>query len=135
MLADAARDLSDDGVSFLGINNRDYDEASARRFTENFDIPYPSLYDPEGNLLLNFRGTLPPLAAAFADTCSDRARSPASVAGFGGSSAAASAGITAAAAAGGALCSRRARLSDSHVSHFHCSRWVRPYTRRREIGQ
>lgn len=62
MLADAARDLSDDGVSFLGINNRDYDEASARRFTENFDIPYPSLYDPEGNLLLNFRGTLPPLA-------------------------------------------------------------------------
>ena len=62
MLADAARDLSDDGVSFLGINNRDYDEASARRFTENFDLPYPSLYDPEGNLLLNFRGTLPPLA-------------------------------------------------------------------------
>ncbi len=62
LLADAARDLSDDGVSFLGINNRDYDEASARRFTENFDLPYPSLYDPEGNLLLNFRGTLPPLA-------------------------------------------------------------------------
>lgn len=62
MLADAARDLSDDGVSFLGINNRDYDEASARRFAENFDIPYPSLYDPEGNLLLNFRETLPPLA-------------------------------------------------------------------------
>jgi thiol-disulfide isomerase/thioredoxin len=62
MLADAARDLSDDGVSFLGINNRDYDQASARRFSENFDLPYPSLYDPEGNLLLNFRGTLPPLA-------------------------------------------------------------------------
>ncbi len=61
-LADAARDLADDGVSFLGINNRDYDQASARRFVENFDIPYPSLYDPEGNLLLNFRDTLPPLA-------------------------------------------------------------------------
>ena len=62
MLAAAARDLSDDGVSFLGINNRDYDQASARRFVENFDLPYPSLYDPEGNLLLSFRDTLPPLA-------------------------------------------------------------------------
>ncbi len=62
LLAEAARDLSDDGVSFLGINNRDYDAVSARRFVEGFDIPYPSLYDPEGNLLLSFRGTLPPLA-------------------------------------------------------------------------
>ncbi len=62
MLAAAARDLADDGVAFLGLNNRDYDAASARRFTENFDLPYDSIYDPEGNLLLSFRGTLPPLS-------------------------------------------------------------------------
>ena len=61
VLADAANDLEDDGISFLGINNRDYDATSARRFVENYDIPYPSLYDPEGNLLLNFKETLPPL--------------------------------------------------------------------------
>jgi thiol-disulfide isomerase/thioredoxin len=62
MLAEAARDLEDDGVRFLGINNRDYDQASARRFAESFDLPYPSVYDPDGNTLLSFRGTLPPLA-------------------------------------------------------------------------
>lgn len=62
VLADAARDLEDDGISFLGINTRDHDEVSSRRFTENYDVPYPSLYDPDGNLLLNFRGTLPLLA-------------------------------------------------------------------------
>jgi thiol-disulfide isomerase/thioredoxin len=62
MLAEAARDLDDDGVSFLGINNRDYDQASARRFTAGFDLPYPSIYDPDGTILLSFRGTLPPLA-------------------------------------------------------------------------
>ncbi|QIK65134.1 TlpA family protein disulfide reductase [Nocardioides sp. HDW12B] len=62
VLAAAARDLADDGVSFLGINNRDYDAASARQFTENNDLPYDSIYDPEGNLLLSFRGTLPPLS-------------------------------------------------------------------------
>jgi thiol-disulfide isomerase/thioredoxin len=62
MLAEAARDLQDDGVRFLGINNRDYDQASARRFAESFDLPYPSVYDPDGNTLLSFRGTLPPLA-------------------------------------------------------------------------
>lgn len=62
MLAEAARDLEDDGVRFLGINNRDYDQASARRFAEGFDLPYDSIYDPDGNTLLSFRGTLPPLA-------------------------------------------------------------------------
>jgi thiol-disulfide isomerase/thioredoxin len=62
MLAEAARDLEDQGVRFLGINNRDYDQASARRFAEGFDLPYDSIYDPDGNTLLSFRGTLPPLA-------------------------------------------------------------------------
>ncbi len=60
MLADAARDLEKDGVSFLGINSRDPSEVAARAFTKRFDIPYPSIYDPDGNTLLLFRDTLPP---------------------------------------------------------------------------
>ena len=60
MLADAARDLDKHGVSFLGINSRDPSEVAARAFTKRFDIPYPSIYDPDGNTLLLFRGTLPP---------------------------------------------------------------------------
>jgi thiol-disulfide isomerase/thioredoxin len=62
MLAEAARDLADDGVVFLGIDTRDPDPAAARRFMEKFDIPYDSIYDPDGKTLLAFHGTLPPLA-------------------------------------------------------------------------
>ena len=60
MLAKASRDLDRHGVSFLGINSRDPSEVAARAFTKRFDIPYPSIYDPDGNTLLLFRGTLPP---------------------------------------------------------------------------
>lgn len=60
MLAEAARDLEDDGVVFLGINSRDSDAAKARAFTDRLHIPYPSIYDPDGNTLLAFHGTLPP---------------------------------------------------------------------------
>ena len=41
---------------------------------------------------------------------------------------------TASAISGLCACSR-ARLSASHISHFHCSRCVRPYTRRSDTGQ
>jgi len=60
MLAEAARDLEDDGVVFLGIDSRDPNEAQVRRFLERFDIPYDSIYDPDGITLLSFHGTLPP---------------------------------------------------------------------------
>lgn len=60
MLADAARDLEDDGVAFLGIDSRDPDVASVRRFEERFEIPYDSIYDPDGTTLLAFHGILPP---------------------------------------------------------------------------
>jgi len=61
MLADAARDLQDHGVSFLGIDSRDDNTAKAKAFVDRFDIPYPSIYDPDGNTLLAFHGTLPPM--------------------------------------------------------------------------
>jgi thiol-disulfide isomerase/thioredoxin len=59
-LADAARDLRDDGVVFLGINTRDVVRDNARRFVQRFDLPYDSLFDPDGKALLAFHGTLSP---------------------------------------------------------------------------
>jgi thiol-disulfide isomerase/thioredoxin len=59
-LAEAARDLAPDGVVFLGINTRDVVRDNARRFVERFSLPYDSLYDPDGKLLLAFSGTLSP---------------------------------------------------------------------------
>ncbi len=61
MLAEAARDLADDGVVFLGIDSRDPNTAQVKRFLERFDIPYDSIYDPDGATLLAFHGTLPPM--------------------------------------------------------------------------
>lgn len=60
MLAEAARDLADEGIVFLGINSRDPNKAAVRRFEERFDIPYDSIYDPDGATLLAFHGILPP---------------------------------------------------------------------------
>ncbi|MFE7896639.1 TlpA family protein disulfide reductase [Streptomyces sp. NPDC057424] len=49
------------GVQFVGINTRDTNLKSATAFEEDFGIPYPSLYDPTGKLMLRFeRGTLNP---------------------------------------------------------------------------
>jgi thiol-disulfide isomerase/thioredoxin len=59
-LADAARDLEDDGVVFLGINTRDVARDNADRFVRRFDLPYDSLFDPDGKALLAFHGTLSP---------------------------------------------------------------------------
>ena len=60
MLSEAARDLEDKGVAFLGIDSRDPSEAAARAFVRRFDVPYPSIYDQQGRTLLAFRGTLTP---------------------------------------------------------------------------
>lgn len=62
MLADAARDLADDGVAFLGIDSRDPSRSAAQAFVRRFDLPYPSIYDQQGETLLAFRGTLNPNA-------------------------------------------------------------------------
>jgi len=58
MLAEAARELADRDVAFLGIDSRDPSKAAARAFVRRFDIPYPSIYDQQGTTLLAFRGTL-----------------------------------------------------------------------------
>jgi thiol-disulfide isomerase/thioredoxin len=60
MLADAARDLDGWGVVFLGINSRNPEQAGPRAFERRFDVPYDSIYDPDGRTLLAFHGTLSP---------------------------------------------------------------------------
>ncbi|MFD7258509.1 TlpA family protein disulfide reductase [Streptomyces sp. NPDC059874] len=57
-LADAGKD-----VAFVGINTRDNSKQNASAFEESFGITYPSLYDPDGKLILRFpKGTLNPSA-------------------------------------------------------------------------
>lgn len=59
-LVEAATALGD-SVSFVGVNTRDLDAAPALAFERAFDVPYPSIFDPDGVLLLGF-GQLPPKA-------------------------------------------------------------------------
>ncbi|MFD0269319.1 TlpA family protein disulfide reductase [Streptomyces sp. NPDC127106] len=49
-----SRQTRADGVRFLGINTRDRDRAAARSFVRAHDVTFPSLHDPEGELLLRF---------------------------------------------------------------------------------
>ncbi|MGW5876317.1 TlpA family protein disulfide reductase [Nocardiopsis terrae] len=49
------------GVDFLGVNIKD-DETAALAYTDNKDVPYPSLYDQPGEIPQAFRDTVPPRA-------------------------------------------------------------------------
>lgn len=57
-LARAARETSPQGVRFVGIDTRDNADA-ARAFVRTFKVPYPSLIDKDGQLLLAFNGVIP----------------------------------------------------------------------------
>lgn len=57
-LAKTSRKTYDAGVRFVGIDTRDTDDA-ARAFTRSFKIPYPSIIDKNGQLLLAFSGVIP----------------------------------------------------------------------------
>jgi thiol-disulfide isomerase/thioredoxin len=60
-LARAAKEDAHLGVQFLGINTRDLGIANAARFDKTFGITYPSIFDPDGKLLLRFpKGTVNP---------------------------------------------------------------------------
>ncbi|NJQ03772.1 TlpA family protein disulfide reductase [Streptomyces zingiberis] len=62
-LVKVADDTRDRGVEFLGINTRDPNITPARKFEKEFEVPYPSLYDPAGKLMLRFpKGSLNPKA-------------------------------------------------------------------------
>ena len=51
-----------DTAQFIGITSKDYDPAPAEAFVRTFQITYPSIYDPNGKVLLAFAGKLPPSA-------------------------------------------------------------------------
>lgn len=58
-LAGLARDLSDRGVQFVGLNTRDSD-VSARAFVDRYALDYPNVIDRDGQLQLLFADSLPP---------------------------------------------------------------------------
>ncbi|MBW1602667.1 TlpA family protein disulfide reductase [Streptomyces sp. JJ66] len=59
--AEVSEETAGKGVTFLGINTRDLDVANAQSFDRNFDITYPSFYDPSGKLIAQFpKGQLNP---------------------------------------------------------------------------
>ena len=58
-LVEASRELAG-SAEFVGINIRDNAVESARLFDEQFEVPYPSIFDPTGEALLAFSGTLTP---------------------------------------------------------------------------
>lgn len=49
-----------DTANVLGIDVRDPSQAQAQSFVRKYDVPYPSLYSPDGKALLRFTGTLAP---------------------------------------------------------------------------
>lgn len=61
-LAVAAEELMPQGVVFLGINTKDNSAETALAFERKRKVPYPSIFDPGGNNLLAFYGTLSPNA-------------------------------------------------------------------------
>jgi thiol-disulfide isomerase/thioredoxin len=48
-------EVEDDGVQFLGLNVKDYDQQFADAFVADEGITFPSLYDPKGRVALAFR--------------------------------------------------------------------------------
>jgi len=57
----AASEELGERAQFVGINTRDLDPAPAEAFVRAFEVPYPNVFDPDGELLLGF-GQLPPKA-------------------------------------------------------------------------
>ena len=53
--SEVAADLADGGVQFLGINVKETSEQFALAFIDRFQISFPSLYDPRGEIALAFR--------------------------------------------------------------------------------
>ncbi|MFI0743138.1 TlpA family protein disulfide reductase [Streptomyces sp. NPDC021100] len=62
-LVKAARDFKSKGVEFVGLNVRDPDKANSVAFEKSFEVPYPSIHDSGGKLILRFpKGNLNPQA-------------------------------------------------------------------------
>lgn len=62
LMTAVANELTGRDVAFLGINIREPSPDNAKAFERTFDVPYPSLSDPNGVALLAFDGLVPPNA-------------------------------------------------------------------------
>jgi thiol-disulfide isomerase/thioredoxin len=60
-LGTLARQLAGRGVRFVGIDIRDEPDA-AQAFMQDFNVSYPSISDPSGDIALLFHNTVPPTA-------------------------------------------------------------------------
>ncbi|MFI6617407.1 MULTISPECIES: TlpA family protein disulfide reductase [unclassified Streptomyces] len=62
-LVQVAKATANKDVQFVGLNTRDTSTEPAVAFEKKYEVPYPSLYDPTGRLMLRFKkGTLNPQA-------------------------------------------------------------------------
>ncbi|MFI1017374.1 TlpA family protein disulfide reductase [Streptomyces sp. NPDC020965] len=61
-LVKVSNDLKSKGVEFVGLNTRDPNKGSAIAFEKDYNVKFPSLYDPAGALILSGfpKGTLTP---------------------------------------------------------------------------
>jgi thiol-disulfide isomerase/thioredoxin len=60
-LVRVANDTADQRVQFVGIDTRDNVD-SANAFVKNYNVPYPSVFDPTGKALLPFGSVIPSAA-------------------------------------------------------------------------
>ncbi|WP_328335901.1 MULTISPECIES: TlpA family protein disulfide reductase [unclassified Streptomyces] len=51
--AKVARQTKNQGVAFIGINTRDTNQDKGIAFEKEYNVTYPSLYDPTGRVVLN----------------------------------------------------------------------------------
>lgn len=51
-----------DRAVLIGLNTRDMDRAAPQAFVRATGVTFPSIFDPDGGLLLEFAGQLPPSA-------------------------------------------------------------------------
>lgn len=63
-------------AAFVGINIRDNQLAAAQAFVRAFKVPYPSIYDPNGQQLLLFAGILPRTESPPPSSSTPKAGSP-----------------------------------------------------------
>ncbi|MCY9787395.1 TlpA family protein disulfide reductase [Nocardiopsis sp. EMB25] len=59
VLDEVHTEYADLGVDFLGVNMKD-DDTAAQSYTSAQEVPYPSLFDPPGEVPQAFRDTVPP---------------------------------------------------------------------------
>lgn len=58
----AVAEQTADKAVLIGLNTRDLDRAAPQAFVRNNGITFPSIFDPDGSVLLAFAGALPPTA-------------------------------------------------------------------------